>query len=348
MKAAYFYGVHDIRLEEVPMPEITDDDILVKVKLCAICGTDLRIFNFGHFKIKEGDKRVLGHEVVGEIAKVGKNVTGYHVGQRVATPPNFGCGHCEMCRKGYGQLCPDYDAFGINIDGGFEEYMVVPGHAIAMGNVVTIPDNCSFEQAVLAEPLSCCYNSYKALKTEPGDTLLVIGAGPIGALHCMINKLAGATKVMIADISQDRLDLLKEIDESFILINSGKVDLYEEVMKLTDGRGVDVVITACSVPQLQNEALRLATKHGRINFFGGLPKGKENVELLTNNIHYKELTVVGTTGSTLVQYINSLNIIASGALDVAPLITKKFSIDQVNDAFAYAATGKGMKTVVAF
>ena len=145
MKAAFYYGVGDIRVEECEKPVISDKEILIKVHASAICGTDLRIYKFGHFKIKEGQKRVLGHEVAGEIAEVGSAIKGYKVGMRVAIPPNVGCGHCSMCIHGFNQLCKDYEAFGISYDGGFQEYMRIPQEAIERGNIIEIPESLSYE-----------------------------------------------------------------------------------------------------------------------------------------------------------------------------------------------------------
>lgn len=345
MKAAYYYGIGDIRVEEVEIPKINEEEILIKVRATAVCGTDLRIFKFGHFKIPQGAKRVLGHEIAGEIVEVGSKVKGYTVGMKVATPPNVGCGTCPACIKGFNQMCPDYEAFGISMDGGFQEYMKIPAFAVRAGNVVPIPEGVSFEEAAITEPLSCCYNSYKALNTVPGDTVLVVGAGPIGALHVMMNRLAGATKVIVADISQERLDELKNLGAD-VTINSSEKDLVEEVKKATNGVGADVIITACSVPDLQRQALEMAAVHGRINFFGGLPKGKEEVTLNTNLIHYKELIALGTTGSSIADYYASLQIVASKKIDAKALVSATFSVEETVKAFEYAAAGKGMKAIV--
>ena len=345
MKAAYYYGIGDIRVEETGIPQINEEEILIKVKACAVCGTDLRIYKFGHFKIPEGTKRVLGHEVAGEIAKVGSKVKGYTVGMRIATPPNIGCGTCPMCIQGFNHMCPDYEAFGISLDGGFQEYMKVPALAIKQGNAVPIPDGVSYEEAALTEPLSCCYNSYKALKTVPGDVVLIIGAGPIGALHVMINRLAGASKVIVADISSVRLQEIKNLGAD-VIINYSQVNLAEAVKKETDGFGPNVIITACSVPDLQRQALEMASVHGRINFFGGLPKGKEEVTLNTNLIHYKELCALGTTGSSISDYYKSLQIVSSGRIDVKSLISATFSVEDTAAAFEFSASGIGMKALV--
>lgn len=346
MKAALYYGVGDIRPAEIDTPTITEDEILIRVRACAICGTDLRIFKFGHFKIEDGDQRILGHEISGEISQVGKNVEGYKVGDRVVVPPNVGCGTCDMCRQGYNQLCSTYEAFGISWNGGFAEYMKVPAHAIKVGNVLPIPDNLTFEEAAICEPLSCCYNSYKWLGTKPGDTVVIIGAGPIGVLHAMINKIAGGTKIIMVDIVDSRLKEVEKLGVADVLINSMERDLIEAIKEETDGLGADVVITANSVPAIQQLALEIAAVHGRINFFGGMPKGKENVLLNSNLIHYKELTVLGTTGSSIEDMLDSIKIAASDRMDLKPVATKSFSTDDIKAAFDYASSGEGLKALV--
>ncbi len=345
MKVAYYYGIGDIRMEEKKVPDIKENEILIKVRACAVCGTDLRIFKFGHFKIPQGTKRVLGHEIAGEIAAVGTNVKGYKVGEKVAVPPNIGCGKCRECMKGKNQLCAQYEAFGISLDGGFQEYMVVPDFAVASGAVFSVPEGLSFEEAALAESFSCVYNAFDSLKTSPGDTVLVIGAGPIGNMHVIINKLAGATKIMVADINMKRLEESEKFGAD-VIIDTSKQDIVEMVKQNTDGLGADVVITACSVPDLQATALELAATCGRINFFGGLPLGKEYVTLNTNLIHYKELSVLATTGSSKDDFYKTLHILASGRISLKPLISHRYKIENINEAFKMAASGDAMKVFV--
>jgi len=344
MKAIQFYGINDLRSGDKEIPEIGAKDLLIKVKAAAICGTDLRISRFGHFKINPKDRRILGHEVSGEIVQAGEEVKGFQIGERVAAIPNIGCGHCELCRKGLNQLCAGYEAFGISLDGGFAEYMRVPEQAIVQGNLVKLPNQLSYEEAVLVEPLSCCYNSWKSLQTVPGDTVLVVGAGPIGAMHVMMNHLAGAAKIIVADISDSRLKEVRRFGAD-VLVNSSVQDLKDAVLEETEGAGADVVITACSVPEIQQLALELSAVEGRINFFGGMPKGKELVAVNTNLIHYKQLKVMGTTGSSIQDYCASMKLAASGKCRLEDLVSARFSLEQADEAFAYAASGQGMKTI---
>ena len=178
MKAAVFHGINDLRVDEVARPRIDETEILIKVRAVAVCGTDNRIYRFGHFRIPTGTRRVLGHEVSGEVVEVGARVRDFAKGDRVAVAPNVGCGTCHLCVQGFHQLCPANEAFGITLDGGFEEYMKVS--AFALINVAKIPAEMGFEEATLIEPLSCVFNAYEAHRTVPGDTVCVSGAGPIG------------------------------------------------------------------------------------------------------------------------------------------------------------------------
>jgi len=243
---------------------------------------------------------------------------------------------------GYNNLCNDYEAFGISIDGGFAEYMKVPYKAIANGNLIKIPENLSFLEASINEPFSCVYNAYESLKTCPSDNVLIIGAGAMGLLHLILSKIAGAKKVIVSDISDDRLKLAKKYGADFTL-NPSKVNLKEEVFIHTGGKGADVIITACSILSVQEEALDLAAKLGRINFFGGLPEGKDSIMFRSNIVHYKQLKITGTTGSTILQFIKSMEILENKKFDIRGLITHTFGLEEIEDAFGKAISGEGLK-----
>lgn len=344
MKAAYFYEPGLIRVEEVDIPKIKDNEMLMHVKSASICGTDMRILKNGHFKIPAGTRRVLCHEIAGEIVEVGKLVEGYHEGLRCTTTPNIGCGFCEYCRNGYNNMCPDYEAFGISIDGGFQEYMLIPNIAIKGGNIFPIPDNIGLEEAPLIEPLSCCENALRSVKTTHEDTLLVIGAGPIGVLHVLLNRIAGSKKIIVADIRQERLDSICKFGADAV-INTSKEDLKDNVMKNTNNKGADVIIIAASSPELQSQSVELLANNGRVNFFGGLGKDQQ-VLINTNMVHYKGLQLTGSTGSTNSDYYKALTLVAEERVDLKKLISKRFNIAQINQAFEYAASGEGLKTMI--
>ncbi|RLC39570.1 MAG: Zn-dependent alcohol dehydrogenase [Candidatus Nealsonbacteria bacterium] len=329
-------------MEEVLTPEINENEILIKVKACNICGTDIKILKYGYHKIKEGEHRILGHEITGEVIKKGKNLSVFNLGDRVAVAPNIGCGHCYLCAAGYNNLCNDYEAFGVSVDGGFAEYMKVTNKSIIGGNIIKIPENLSFLEASITEPFSCVYNAYESLKTCPSDNVLIIGAGAMGLLHLILSKIAGAKKVIVSDISDDRLKLAKKYGAD-VTLNPSKVNLKDEIFIYTGGKGADVIVTACSVPSIQEKALDLAAKLGRINFFGGLPEGKDSIMFKSNIVHYRQLKITGTTGSTISQFIKSMEILENKKFDIRGLITHTFSLEEIEDAFGKAISGEGSK-----
>lgn len=344
MKAAVFQRPGLIALEQRDVYEVGDDELLLQPRAASICGTDLRIFGGGHFKIAPGTPRVLGHELAGTIVQAGRLVAGWRVGQRVALTPNIGCGRCEMCRQGYNNMCPDYEAFGISLDGGFQQYMRIPGSAIRGNNLFEIPDHLGFEEAAVIEPLSCCYNAWKGLEVTPEDTVLVIGPGPIGACFVQLARLAGARQVIVAGRRAERLREIERFGAG-VLIDASRSDVRAEVMRATGGRGVDVAITAASAPELQPLAIELLARHGRVNFFGGLPKGTR-VELDTNRVHYWGLKVLGTTGSSNEDYDRCLRLVADGRIDLASIVSHRYPLEEAAAAFEFAQSGQGMKTLV--
>jgi L-iditol 2-dehydrogenase len=346
MLAAYMYGKNDIRLKEIPIPDINDDEILLQIKCAAICGTDLRILRNGHPLISADTPRILGHEVSGVIAKAGKNLQEYHEGMCISLAPNITCGKCHSCLIDCSHLCSQSKAFGMAIDGGFAEYAVIPAEAVRNGNIFLINNDLSFEEAALLEPLSCVYHGYKRCSAAPGDIVLVIGAGPIGIMHAMLAQISGAKMVFISDISQTRLDLCKKIDGALIPVLSSQLD--EHIMQTTSGMGVDVCITACPSPAMQAKALELTALNGRVLFFGGLPDDKRNVSLNTNLIHYKQLYVSGTSGSSILDYQKALDLVSSKLISLNNMITNRFSLSEISSAVKAASSSSGLKSVIVF
>lgn len=343
MKAAVMYGKENMRVQEYPMPEINDNEVLVRIKSAAICGTDVRMYKNGVKNVDEDHPLIIGHEMAGVIEKVGKNVTAYTPGMRVAVAPNMGCGICDDCIRGNGHMCKEYKALGISLNGGFAEFVRVPEAAVRSGNLVPMADNVTYAEAAITEALSCVYNGSQQCNIRPGDFVLVIGAGPIGIMHAMLAKMAGATKVIINDIAVNRLEMCKEIDPSFITVSENVVDF---VMNETNGHGVDAVITACPVPAAQQTALEVAANYGRICFFGGLPEDRKMVPLNTNLIHYKQLICTGTTRASLKQFKDVLGFVSAGIIDVKKLITAEFSLDEIDKGMELAMAAQGLKNVI--
>lgn len=345
MLAAIYNGIGDLRVEECAVPTIGDDEALLRVRAASICATDLRILRNGHFKIREGTARILGHEFAGEIAAVGSHVAGLRVGLRVALAPNMGCGICDQCIQGHSHLCPTYDAFGITVDGAFAEFLRVPAAAIRQGNVLEIPDGVSFDEAALNEPLSCCYNGLLACHVDAGESVLVIGAGPIGLLHLLLAKSVGAGPVIVGEIDDERAEQARAFGAD-VVVNPAKEDLLARVSAETGGHRADSVIVAAPSPQAQEQALELAAVQGRINFFGGLPKGSETITLRSNLVHYRQLVVTGTTGSSNHQYRQTMNLIARRRIHLERLISARYTLREIHTAFEQARSRQALKIVI--
>jgi L-iditol 2-dehydrogenase len=347
MKAAMLTGKESIVIKDVPTPVIGDHEVLVKVKSAFVCGTDVRFYLNGKQGIDAENPRILGHEFAGVIERVGKGVKGYAPGMSVAIAPNYGCGICDLCTSGHSEMCKESKALGVSVDGGFAEFVRIPEAAVRQGNISILPEGLSFSEAALAEPLSCVYNAYEKIGIYPGDTVLVIGSGPIGIMHCLVALMAGASKVFISDISDERMELARSIDSRIDKLPAGD-NLLPALQEATKGKLADLVITAASVGAIQEQAFSLAGQNGRIMFFGGLPSGKSVVSLDTNEIHYKQLLVGGTTRQSLRQYRKCLELIASKAIDVRPIITAESSVDDVVQAVMEARSGKGLKRAIVF
>ena len=343
MLAARLYGANDLRLEEIPTPKIADDEVLVKVKKAALCGTDLRMYKNGAAAATPEKPLIIGHEFSGDIAEVGKNVQEWKVGQRVFLAPNIGCGHCDFCVAGNSHLCDDLQALGVTENGAFAEYIRIPAEALVHGNLMKLGESISYEEAAVNEALSCVYNGFLHYGVNVGDVVMIIGAGPIGVMHAMLAKLAGA-KVLLNDVSKERLDLCAKIDEDFVAVESE--GLKDRVMEITKGKGLNVCVTACPVPAVQALALELMAFEGRINFFGGLPKSKEIVPINTNIIHYKQLHVSGATKANTEMVRKTLDLVDSGALPIKNLITGHYPLKDIIPALNNMAEGKGLKTII--
>ncbi len=343
MLAAVYHGPNDLRVEQRAVPEITADELLLRVVSTSICGTDLRILHGGHRMYPQGTVRVPGHEVVGDIAAVGANVKGLREGQRVFIAPNMGCGHCRQCISGSNNLCASFDALGITIDGSFAEYMRVPSAAILQGNVFALEANIDPEAAALVEPLACVLRGQNATDTRIGDIVVIIGAGPIGLMHLMLARLRGASRVIVSQRSPERLEVAKALGADVTVTPDRLADAVGEA---SHGDGADVVIVAAPSAEAQASAVRIAAIGGRINFFGGLPKEKPTVEIDANMIHYRELVVTGTTACSTKDCRDAAALVNAGRLDLSPLISARYPLRDAVEAFAVTESRKALKVVL--
>ena len=345
MLAAVYHGSYDLRVEEVPRPQIGADEILLKVLSATICGTDMRILKGGHRKYAPGTVRIPGHEVAGEIAEVGGKVRGYLPGQRFFVAPNMGRGSSRATISGNNNMDPNYDAFGINLDGAFAEYMRIPAAAIRQGNLMPIGDDIDPAVAALTEPLACVLRGQDAVNVHSGDVVVVMGAGPIGVLHVMLANLRGAIRVIVSEPVQSRRRQALELGADQV-VDPLSEDLKDIVLQESDGRGADVIIVAAPSKVAQESTLDLAAIGGRINFFGGLPKQDPIIQFDANAVHYKELVVTGTTACSTYDCLRTAEIINSGRLDLSPLVTRRFPLSDALEAFVAAADGHNLRVAL--
>lgn len=345
MLAAVYHGAHDVRLEEVPVPQAGAGEMLVRVRSASVCGTDLRIYHGSHRKYSPGTVRIPGHEVVGIIAALGAGVEGYTVGEKVFIAPNMGCGHCRQCVSGNNNLCASYDAIGVTLDGGFAEYVRIPAQAVLQGNVMPVAEEVDAAVAALIEPFACVLRGQRPLHIRPGDVVLVMGAGPIGIMHLMLAKLSGAARVLVSEPAAERLAQAARLGADAV-VNPAEADVEVFVRQESGGRGADVVIVAAPAHKAQEQALQLAAIGGRINFFGGLPKDRPTIVFDSNLLHYKELLVTATTACSTYDCRQAADIVNSGRIDLSPLISRRFALRQALEAFAAAEDGKALKVVI--
>lgn len=344
MKAMVVEDYDKMVVKEVEKPGIDENGILLRVRACAICGSDLRIVHSGNSRVQF--PAIIGHEISGEVAEVGANVTKFKVGDRLAIGGDVPCGECAFCEAGIGNNCQINYAVGYQFQGGFAEYLPLNRLTVELGPVHRIPDGMSFEEGALAEPLACILNGLELMDVKLGQTAVVVGAGPIGCIMSNVIKKMGAAKVILVEYNKQRLQIAKKVVAADVFVCSADEDMTARVLAETEGLGADVVVTACPSPQVQQDSLKMAKNRAHICFFGGLSREKENVVLNTNVIHYKELLITGAHGAMPRHHRQAIELIASGTIDVKPFITRTFPLDEIQEAFAVAEGREGMRVVV--
>lgn len=344
MRVARFHAPEDVRLEDAPEPTPGPGDVKIRVRACSTCGTDVKIFRFGHQNIVP--PRVMGHEIAGEVVEVGADVQGWAPGDRVQVIAAIPCGVCPDCTAGHMTICPNQVSMGYNFDGGFAEYMVVPQVVLAVDGLNRIPDGVGFDEASVAEPLACALNAQELVGINEGDDVVVIGSGPIGCLHVRLARARGARRVFLVELSRERLDAASALVTPDAAICAADQDPVEAVLALTDGRGADVVITAAASGKAQEQAVAMVARRGRISFFGGLPKTDPIIALDSNLVHYRELMIIGANGSSPDHNKRALQLIADGKVPVKDLITHRLGLDQVLEGIGIVSRGEAIKVTI--
>lgn len=322
MKAAVLEAVEKLVVKDIPKSEPKDDEVLIKVKVCGICGTDLKLYN-GQYTAKT--PVVLGHEYSGEVVEVGKEVMNFKVGDRVVSDPNESCGKCYWCRNSQPCFCNNLAAYGVLRDGGFAEYCTA-----GEKGVYKIPDALDFESAAFTEPVSCVVRGADRIGYKHGDSVVIIGGGPMGQVHLQFALHSGAKKVILVEPQESRIEMATKFRADRV-INPDKEDVKKAVLDLTEGLGADVVIEVVGHASTIEQAVDLAKKGGKILIFGFAPEG-EKASIIPFDILSRELTIIGSWVNPYT-YSRALDILASKQVDVKPLISSRVELDKIMDGF---------------
>jgi L-iditol 2-dehydrogenase len=333
MKAVMLYGVKNLKIEKVPIPRLEQNEVLVKIRAATTCGTDLKIFQRGYVSQVIKLPTIFGHEWAGEIVDLDPNINWLEKGMRIRAGNSAPCLRCRMCEKGKFNLCENM----IWLWGAYAEYIKVPARMVRV-NLQRIPAHVSYEEAALTEPLACVLHGVEEANVKLGDTVAIIGAGPIGLLHLLTVKRLGVERVLMIDLVEERLEFAQELGADKT-INGRNEDAVKRVKELTNGYGADVVIEAVGLPSTWEQALRIVRKGGTVLEFGGCPPGSE-IRISTDLLHYGEVTVLGTFHTTPIHFRKALQLIASRTVDVKPLITRKMRLEQLQEAFELLTTSK--------
>jgi L-iditol 2-dehydrogenase len=340
MKAAVVKENSKVEIENFNISEIKPHELLIKMQSCGICGSDDEkgFGTYGH------PSMTLGHEPAGEIIKIGFDLSDYKIGDRVFTHHHVACysKDCHECSHGNETMCEKYYQSNLNPCGLADNY-IVPEWNVKNGGVLKLPDNVSYEEAALIEPLACCVRAWSKFKYQKNDTVAILGIGPTGMMHVLLAKSFGFSKIFCVDLNNFRLDFVKKFGAT--TIHSDNPDL---VKKITDDTsiGVDVAIVATSSLHAFQDAIKLVRKGGTVVMFGVPSKGA-TTEIDMSLVYSKEISIVTTYAASDNDTRDALDLISSGSVDVKSLITHKYSLAESQKAFEHAKTGdNAMKIII--
>ena len=289
--------------------------------------------------------RVMGHEFVGKIVETGPQLSEFQNGERIVMATSISCGTCLYCRKGLPNLCREQAPMGFVYDGGMAEYVLIPSRAVKNGHVVKVSGELSAEIAALAEPVSCAVNAVENCRIAEGDTVVVIGAGPVGILNACVAKDNGASRIILAEINTDRLKQC-EVFGFDRLVNPAAENLHSVVMEETDGYGADVAIVAAPAVSPQQEALNLVRKKGTVMLFASLPAGKSTLSIDSRLVHYNEINIAGSSDSTPKHVIKALELLSSNRFPAEKLVTHRLPLDDVHLGMELMKKGESLRVVL--
>ena len=318
-------------------PGLSPGDILVDMKACGLCGTDLEKLR-GEYT---ASSPVLGHEAVGVVSAVAGKTSGIRVGDRVFPHHHVPCGRCGLCRWGSQTMCQDYRKSNLD-PGGFSEAFRVPSWNVRRGGVLRLPDKFSFDDATMVEPVACCLRAIRRCGVSSGDTVLVVGAGPVGISHAIVLRSMGAV-VLLSDFNESRLAFARRMGVEDTL-GAGD-DLHERVSEATDGRGTDFTIVAAGSPEAVVQGLRSVRRGGTLCLFGVPMKGRR-LEYDLSDIYNSEVSIVSSYGATETETREALKLLSSGRVRLGKLVTAKYRLEDFGDAVKAAEGGHEMKVLL--
>jgi len=344
MKAAFLTGPETFDLKNIAEPSVPDDGLMLEVKACGVCGSDIRRWREGPPPGSGGV--VPGHEAAGIVLEVGKDCRAFNVGDYLAIAPDVHCGECYYCQRGMFNVCDNLKFIGITpgYPGGFAEKIALTGEMLENGIIHRMPEGLSFEWAAISEPCCSVLATHNKTGTKLGDTVVVIGAGPTGCLHISVAKQRGA-KVIVSQRSKSRREMVDKFNPDMI-VDPTSTNLVEEVKQFTNGVGADIVICANPVAETQTQAVEMVRKGGKIMLFGGLPKADPMTTFNGNLIHYGEIEVIGAFSYHPTIHELALELLAQRKIPADQLITHSFSLDQINEAYKAASTGEALKVII--
>jgi L-iditol 2-dehydrogenase len=344
MKAAFLVGPRKVDLREVPSHKVPADGVILRMMACGVCGSDLRRWTEG--PPAGASHLVQGHELAGVVVESGPTSGSFRVGERLAVAPDIHCGTCWYCRRGLFNVCPNLKLLGITVglEGGFAEFVVLPGELLRNGIVHRMPESLGFREGGFAETVSSVLAAHEKASTALGETVVVMGAGPIGCLHVVIARARGARTIVSEPNSLRRAGVAKFAPDC--VIDPSAEDVVAVVKRETNDIGADVVICANPVGATQTQAVEVARRGGRIVLFGGLPKNHPVVGLNTNLIHYGEQMVIGAFSYHPRFHEQALETLERKVVRAEEFITHTRPLSRVSEAFEIAASGQALKVMI--
>jgi L-iditol 2-dehydrogenase len=344
MTAAVLYGKEDLRIEQVDIPRASCGELVVRVGAALTCGTDLKVYRRGYHALMLQPPILFGHELAGVVTEVGPEVTAFREGDRIVALNSAPCDVCFFCTHGQQNLCEDL----LFNNGAYAEYIRIPARIVEK-NTLLIPDGVPFEHAALTEPLACVVRGLEESGARPGDTMVVIGAGPIGLMFMHVAQLAGVNVIAVVK-REDQIAAAKLFGAACVVHIEAVDDVVAATRALTpESRGADIVIEAVAIPATWEWAVDMVRKGGLVNFFGGPPSGTQ-VQLDTNRIHYGDITLKGSFHHTPATCRTAFELVTSGRFKCAEYITGRAVLAQVPELFARmmirTADSRDIKTAV--